>query len=300
LFPTIIILLFGVVSVWYLFLKPWDFQLYFTLKTQPGVVYQGIQDWREWNGKIINEKKIKVSEKKPWEHLKTQLELNDTTLIFNWDITRKNDSITRVKVKVTDNERKIYNRLTVPFQKTPFKKSIKENVLQLRKKIDEQAKSFRFKFIDTNSFSEVTCVTISIKSTVRKKADEMIKNVIELNMFVKDNNLGLNGNPMVFIKNWNPANDTIQFDFCFPINHPEIMPEHPGIKLKSVSMPKALKGEFYGNYSISDMAWYPLFEEAQKTGVKTTGQILEVYHNDPHSGGNDLEWKAVIYMGIED
>jgi effector-binding domain-containing protein len=61
----------------------------------------------------------------------------------------------------------------------------------------------------------------------------------------------------------------------------------------------AIKTDFYGNYSISDITWYSLAEEAKKQGYRRNNKLIEVYFNDPHSGGNELEWKAEIYMGIE-
>lgn len=300
LVQIIIFLISGFVAVWYLFIKSWDYQIFFTVKTQPGVVYQGIHDWYEWNGKTIQKGKIRVSEQEPWKHIQTVLELNDTTLTFNWDLKQKNDSVTRVKVGVSDKKRKIYNRIRVPFVNTLFEKSITKNTLLLKNNIEKTAGSFRFKFIGIDTIKEVSCVYVSTKSTVRGKAYEMMDYVILLNQFVKGNKLGLNGEPMILINKWDPAIDSIQFDFCFPILHPELMPEDPLIKLKTVSMPKALKGDFYGNYSISDMSWHRLFEEAKTANTKTTGQILEVFYNDPHSGGNDMEWKAGIFMGIED
>ena len=56
---------------------------------------------------------------------------------------------------------------------------------------------------------------------------------------------------------------------------------------------------FYGNYSITDITWYNLAEEASKLGYRHNHKLIEVYHNDPHSGGNELEWKAEIFLGIE-
>jgi hypothetical protein len=61
----------------------------------------------------------------------------------------------------------------------------------------------------------------------------------------------------------------------------------------------AIKTDFYGHYGISDITWHNLAEEAKKQGYRRNNKLIEVYCNDPHSGGNELEWKAEIYMGIE-
>jgi hypothetical protein len=50
---------------------------------------------------------------------------------------------------------------------------------------------------------------------------------------------------------------------------------------------------------MTDITWYNLAEEVKKQGYRSNNKLIEVYFNDPHSGGNELEWKAEIYMGIE-
>ena len=61
----------------------------------------------------------------------------------------------------------------------------------------------------------------------------------------------------------------------------------------------ALKTDFFGNYGLTDITWYNLAEEVKKHGYRSNNRLIEVYFNDPHSGGNELEWKAEIYLGIE-
>ena len=109
----------------------------------------------------------------------------------------------------------------------------------------------------------------------------------------------MDGNPFLVVHDWNESNDSISFDFCFPIIRISAVPEHPKIKFMSVESMDAIKTDFYGNYSITDITWYNLAEEAKKLGYRSNHKLIEVYHSDPHSGGNELEWKAEIYLGIE-
>ena len=293
---SILLLLFA--FCWYLFLKPWDYKILFTVKSPVSVVYSGIQDWHEWNGKTIHKGDIVFSEEIPWKQIKTTLVLNDTILHFDWQLKQKNDSITQVSVGISDADRKMNNRTKILFTRSVFEKSTKENVKILRNKLKELSESYNFNYTGPDSLAEIPCVYISSKSTVSEKAEEMIKNVIHLNLYVKDNQLGLNGNPMVEVKNWSPESDSIYFDFCFPVLHPERMVPDPEIKFKTISMKKAIACEFNGNYSISDLSWNLLFEKATDMNSTSTGRIVEIYYNDPHSGGNDLKWKAEIYMEI--
>lgn len=295
--PWLAVLVLAGLSVWYFFLKNWDYRIYFTVKSSPGVVYQNVRDWNIWNRRLLHDN-FQVTGRDPWKSVDTRIMLPDTTLEFHWKFRAVNDSMTRVRVSVTDPERKLENRVRLPFKKTPFKKSLFANVRDVKDKLEVVNESFGFEFVGEDAFAPTPCVYISTKSTYRGKAREMMNNVIELNQFVRENELGLDGHPFLLVHDQRFDDDTIRFDFCFPVKHPEKIPEHPFIRHKTVELDKALKGNFYGNYSISDMSWYLMAEEVEKRGAKANGIIIERYHNDPHSGGNDLKWKAEIFMGI--
>ncbi len=140
---------------------------------------------------------------------------------------------------------------------------------------------------------------MNLKSTIRGKASAMITYVSELNQFVRQNNLKLDGPPFLVIHDWNEDKDSICFDFCFPVSLSGAIPEHPKIKFMTVESMDAVKTDFHGNYSITDIAWHNLAEEAKKLGYRSNHKLIEVYLNDPHTGGNELDWKAEIYLGIE-
>ena len=204
-----------------------------------------------------------------------------------------------VRAYVSDPDRKLYNRLTVPFINTLLKTSVRGNLLDIKTRLELMLKKFHYKFTGYHHFEKKSCVYINLKSTPRGKARAMMSNVTELNQFVRQNNLELDGNPFLVVHDWNEFKDSISFDFCFPITQTDAVPEHPKIKFMTVESMDAIKTDFYGNYSITDITWYNLAEEAKKQGYRSNNKLIEVYFNDPHSGGNELEWKAEIYMGIE-
>jgi len=292
---SLVLMLF--LGSWYFFLKRWDYKVIFTVKAPQTMAYTFIKDHFDWNGKTLHKGQLVFSDEKPWKVLRSELKLDDTTrYTFDWELTVKNDSTARIVVGATKNDGQFTDRLAILFSKTAFEKDVRKNMRIIRDKINERNKEFRYSLVGKDSLPEVPCVFISSRSSVRGKADEMIKNVIALNMFVKQHELGLNGDPMVVVKNWTPKSDSIDFDFCFPISHPERIPEHPDVGLRMVSVPLGLRADYYGNYSYSDYTWSYMYEMTQKEGLKPGGQIVEVFYNDPHSGGNDLNWKAGIYL----
>jgi effector-binding domain-containing protein len=297
-FITSIVLIILIGAIAYLLNRPCDYHAHFTVKTTPDIAYFNILNWSIWNRKQAASS-IEITSKNPVKNVSQKVVLNDTTLIFNWDFKQLNDSLTMIRACVSDPDRKLFNRVTVPFMNTPFKNSVRGNLLDIKKRMEIMLKTFHYEFTGCCHFDKISCVYIALKSTPRGKARAMISNVVALNQFVTENNLELDGNPFVLIHHWNEVNDSISFDFCFPIERTDALPDHPEIKFKTVEGMDAVKTDFYGNYSISDITWYNLAEEANKLGYRSNGKLVEVYHNDPHTGGNELEWKAEIFFGVE-
>lgn len=295
---TFIILLALIGGIIFLLTRPSDYQAHFTVKTTPDIAYFNILNWDIWNRNHSNSK-IEILSKNPVWNISQKVTLIDTTLIFNWEFKKLNDSITMVRVYVSDPDRKLYNRLTVPFINTHFKNSVRGNLLDIKTRLEVMLKKFHYEFTGYHHFEKRSCICINLKSTPRGKATAMMSNVTELNQFVRKNNLELDGNPFLVVHDWNEFKDSISFDFCFPIARIDAVPEHPKIKFMMVESMDALKTDFYGNYAITDITWYNLAEEAKKLGYRSKNKLIEVYFNDPHSGGNELEWKAEIYMGVD-
>ncbi len=282
----------------FLYTRPGDYQAHFRVKTTPDVAYFSILNWETWNRNYVSAK-FDVLSKTPVSNISKKVTLRDTTLIFNWEFNKVNDSITMIRVRVSDPGRKLYNRLTAPFKNTHFRNGVRENLLDIKTRMEVTLKSFHSEFTGYRQFDKKSCVYISLKSTTRGKARAMMSNVVELNQFVRQNNLEPDGNPFLIIHDWNEFKDSIGFDFCFPIVHTLTVPEHPEIKFMTVESMDAIETDFYGNYSITDVTWYNLAEEAKKLGYRSNHKLIEVYLNDPHNGGDELKWKAEIYMGIE-
>ena len=113
------------------------------------------------------------------------------------------------------------------------------------------------------------------------------------------NKVQLNGPPFVEVTEWNVQNDSIKYDFCFPIIRSERLPEHEIVKYKRVFAKKALKATYNGNYITSDRAWYVLLEKAKAMGKEIEMRPIEYFYNNPNMGGNELEWKAEVYMPLK-
>jgi effector-binding domain-containing protein len=296
--PTAFIFLLILIGIVFLYTRPSDYQAHFNVNATPDVAYYNILKWDTWNRNESNAK-IDILSTKPVTDITQKVTQIDTTFIFKWEFKMLDDSMSEVRVYVSDPDRKFYNRLTLPFANTRFRKGVRDNLLDVKTRMELMLEKFHYKFTGYQHFEQRSCVYINLQSTLKGKARAMMSNVIELNQFVRQNNLELDGKPFLVFNNWNESKDSINFDFCFPIKRIEAVPEDPKIKFMTVDGMDAIKTDFYGNYGMTDITWYNLAEEAKKLGYQRNNKLIEVYFNDPHSGGNELEWKAEIYMGIE-
>jgi effector-binding domain-containing protein len=295
---VLIIVLIPAGAIAFLLTRPSDYQAHFTAKTVLDIAYFSILNWNSWNRNELIPK-FEILNKTPVSSVSMKVSVHDSTLVFKWKFEKVSDSITRIRVYVSDSQRKYYNRLIGRFFNTPFKNSVRSNLFDIKSRLEFLSKSVHYEFTGYSQLEKKSCVCMNLKSTIRGKAMTMLSNVTELNQFVSQNNLELNGPPFLVIYDWSELSDSIRYDFCFPVRRTDAVPENPKIKLKTIETMDAVKTDFYGNYSLTDVTWHNLAEEVKKMGHTSNHKIVEVFYNDPHAGGNELEWKAGIYMGVK-
>ena len=120
-----------------------------------------------------------------------------------------------------------------------------------------------------------------------------------MNSVLAKNNIRLDGPPFIQIEDWDMQTDSIAFNFCYPIIKSDTLPRIKGVKYKQVHGQKAIKTIFNGNYIISDRAWYAMIDYAKKNDLTIQKHPVEMFYSNPNMGGNELEWKAEIYMPLQ-
>ena len=280
------------VLVWYLFLKPNDYQITFKTKAIPGTINQTIKLWADGleNSKLVHQTNLK--------HFSHQLQFGDSIYTYEWHIKPLNDSISRVKVFITDIKNSLSNKIAIPFSETDFEKRSINTVKNLAETLKEHIKSFKVKLIGLDEIPSKYCAYISLKSTQKQKSFKMMQNYSFLNSVLAQNNIKLDGRPFIQIEDWNMKRDSITYNFCYPIIKSDSLAQIKGIKYKQVQGRKAIKAVFNGNYTISDRAWYTLIDYAKKNNLSIEKQAFEIFHTNPNMGGDGLNWKTEIYMPL--
>jgi len=280
--------------LWYLIIKPYDYLVTFKVKTSAGTINQTI---KLWNTSIANLNPVKQEN---IANLTQQIKINDSIHNYEWSISSVNDSISKVNVYVTDKEHSFANKISIPFCNTDFEKRTEQTVTDFIDKLKEHLKKIKVTVVGKDTTRSTYCAYISMKGLQIEKARGMMQNYSLLTSILSAENITMNGTPFVEITNWNTQNDSIAYNFCFPVIKSDSLPVDSRIQYKQYNGAKALKATYNGNYITSDRAWYALVDYAENNNIKIDKKPLEVFYSNPNFGGDVLKWKAEIYMPIKE
>jgi effector-binding domain-containing protein len=285
-------------GVWYFFIKDYNYKITFKTNQVPAIVYNQIIKYND--GEPSNNKVVSILNKTPFNEIQQELKSGDSVIKLNWFLSKVNDSTTLVTLKIKDEAHSLKQNFQALFFKNSFVEKRISKVQQFGKEINQEAESYKISLVTKAEMPFYNCAYISLESTVQNKAITMLKNIEVLTNYIRDNNLEIGNNPFSEITDWNIENDSIKFNFCFPINEMDNYPLNESVKIKKTIKKEALKIVYNGNYRDSDMAWYGIIEYAKSNNINIKLRPFEIYLNDPHQGGNALEWQAEIYMPINE
>lgn len=280
--------------LWYLFLKPHDYQITFKTKAIPGTINQTIKLWADGldTTELLTQTDL--------QHFAHQIQFNDSIYEYQWIVKPLNDSTSQVKVLVTDISNSLSNKIAIPFSETDFEKRTKRTVRNLMEVLKEHTENFKVTIIGIEEIPSKYCAYVSVKSSQREKAFKMMKEYPFLNSVLTKNNVELDGRPFIEVENWFIDKDSIVFNFCYPIVKSDTLPKIKGLAYKQIQERKAIKSIYNGNYLTSDRAWYAMLDYAKKNDLKIKKTPFEFFYSNPNMGGDALNWKAEIFMPLKD
>ncbi|TDE54784.1 hypothetical protein [Flavobacterium sp. GT3P67] len=281
--------------VWYLFIKETDYCISFKVKTATGTVFQGIQEWTA--AQLLKDKEhYVILEKRNFDFIKQEMKKGNVQMEYTWSIKSTNDSVTTVSVGIRDLNRSLYNKLTVPFFNTEFKQEQIRKITDFKQGLSDHLKNFKVKIDGKGSSEETFVAYINLKSVLQEKAQHMIANDASITGFLLKNKIEIIGKPYVEITKWDLDKETIDFNYCFPIDKNTKVIENEVVKFKKLSAIKGLKATYYGNFRTSDRAWFALLDYAKKKDYKLENKPLEHFLSNPFNGGEELQWETKIII----
>lgn len=285
---------------WYLFIKPEDYIIRFKAKTSPGTLFVAAEEWN-----LLNQKReeftYEITNKIPYELLQQNLKKENLNLKITWNFESINDSITQIKVGISEKNKSVYNRLTAPFYNTKFKNTSLDLIKNYKTGIDFTIKEkFKVHSIAIDTIPQFDFAYVVLKNiAMRDKAAQMMQHNSTILAFLRENNIELDGLPVISIENWNFEKNTINYKFGFQIKSKDTLPVDSMIKFGRIKSKKALRAIYNGNYIGSDKAWFSLYEYAKRRNIEVDLMPLEIFHDNPFTDGNELEWIAEVYLPIK-
>ncbi|NNJ88008.1 MAG: AraC family transcriptional regulator, partial [Eudoraea sp.] len=262
------------------------------VKANTGTINQTI---KLWNTSLENSE---LTSDVDLEHLSQRLHFKDSTHIYDWEISEVNDSISKIKIFTKDSAHSVINKIKIPFFDTDFEKRTKNTLKGFSKLLAEDLRNIKVKVVGEGELDATYYAYVSNKTTQFGKAGGMMRDFPLLDPFLVNNGVELNGLPFIEITRWDMANDSLEFNFCYPIIKNDSLPQHPDLNYATRQKQKALKAIYNGNYITSDRAWYALLDHAKRNNIKTTGLPVEVFFNNPNMGGNEINWKAEVFLPL--
>lgn len=284
-----------VAAAWYFFLKDYHYQVSFRNDRPALVIYNHIMDWPAYDRDSLEIETL--SSVSPSEIIQN-IRKADSSFTYRWEIQRKANETVKVTAYITDNDHDLIQKLKAPFGNNDFVSRSIRNTKTVARALQLKSETYKVHSIKDTVVTTNYCACLALSSTVEKKAATMLQNIGVITNYIHENSIEIDGDPFLEVTRWDQNKKEIDFNFCFPVKEKEIMPPHTSVKLKTGRKFSALKAEFNGNYRNSHYAWYYLLDHADSKGVPMDKLPLEIYLNDPHVGGDPLQWKALIFLPL--
>ena len=287
----VLLVLLGVL-IWLVFLKPSDFIAVLEAKSVTGTINHTLKTW----SRSLENSDIRQGTDQ--YHLRQELRSNDSLFVFEWGLNRENDSLTQIEVGVSLESANPLMRIRNLFSDTDFKRRSRNTILDFNEKLKEHLASFRVRIDGQASLDPTYCAYVTIENGQLEKALGMMQNYSLLTEVLLENKIELNGMPFVEVTHWDQEKEQLKYNFCYPIVKKDSLPSDGLVSFKQFKGGQYLKATYNGNYISSDRAWYALLDHAERHGVEIEEKPVEIFFNNPNMGGDELKWRADIYMPL--
>ena len=281
--------------IWYLFIKSYDYTVRFEANTFPGTINQTLKLWDQTLDTVES-----IQQQNSIYHLTQKVAFGDSVHLYDWKIRPLTDSTSKVQVNIKDLHHSFMNKIMVPFSDTDFEKRSRKTILDFMENLNDHTNRFKVTIVGEEKIPTKYVAYLPVKVAQFQKAGGMMKNSSYITQTLLNSSADFDGPPMVEITKWDNINDSLEYNFCYPIIRSDRLPLNTDIKYKRIFEKRALKAIYNGNYITSDRAWYALLDYAEKNGIEVEPKPLEVFYNNPNTGGDELSWKAEVYLPIKE
>ncbi len=289
-----IVVLLVLFVVWFMYLKQYDYNAKIKVNANIGTINQTIKAWNNTleNAEIIDQ--IKLGE------LSQDIVIIDSIFRYNWELVKKTDTTSQINIFVKLQNDDVFSRAKRLINGKELKQRNKKLILDFNDFLNSHLEAIKIKIEGETTIPEKYCAYIEIKCKQSDKAKGMMQEYPLLtSIFGASSHIKLDGDPFVEITYWDIQNDSINYNFCYPIIKNDSLPEHNILKYKKIAERKAIKAIYNGNYITSDRAWYALLDYAKTRNIPVIKKPVEIFYNNPNLGGDERNWKTEVFMPIK-
>jgi len=279
--------------LWYFLIKPFDYTIRVKSTASVGTINQSL---KSWGNRLLQNSTVEQQES--LNHLIQNITTPEHTYSYDWNLNSKNDSTTAIEIGIRSVENSFINRLKMPFSDTAFEGETKKTVLEFLAILKNHQEQFKIEIKGKKTLAASYCACVSLESKQYQKAYKMMHNFPLLNTVLEQNNIPLNGVPFIAVSDWDSETDTIVYHFCYPIIKTPALPFIKNIVYREFEGGEGIQATYNGNYITSDRAWYALLDYAEKENIEVAAKPIEFFFNNPNMGGDELRWKADIFMPL--
>lgn len=272
--------------------KPYEYKATIEVKTIPDIAGQ---TFLTWQGSLTGAELLKRKADTVFLMSMTREGQKD---LYHWQMLGVRDSLTAIELSIKADDLSLLEKAKGLFFDTKFKAFSTEQVKDFYEKLSQHLESFRLSKVEKSEIPPSFCAYVSIENEQILKARGMMENYSLLSSFILENDLTPAGRPFVEVVEWDRENNALLYNFCYPIESQEELPENEEIEYKTIAAKPALKMTFNGNYIHSDRAWYGLLHYAKLKGIALDPNPIEIFYNNPNMGGDALKWRADIFMPL--
>jgi len=284
-------------AVWFFLIKESVYTISFKADQPGGMVKEHVLRWPNSATKDLDS--IVLTDQGAGM-LQQLVHIADSTHQYKWQFTAAEAGKTQVAVDVSDPGHNFSQKWKSLFGKSDFAHRSMANTRAVQKALEIEGEKFKVHSFKDTLVEGQFCAYLPVEATTRTKARSMLYSIGFIMEYINSNGLELKGDPFLEVRSWEPGQDKLVYDFCFPINQSDSLPASETIQFKTSKSFRALKAEFNGNYNVSHRAWYYLQDHAKAEGIKVDSLATEIFLNDPHEGGDPLLWKALIFLPLEE
>jgi len=283
-----------ILGIWYFVFRAHDYVISVEVPTYPSSLYYKILESEQLCFDCKNTTQLSATI--PFRKIIHQIEIDNLPYRLEWTLAGENKK-TKLSIGVIGLKNSLSNRWKVLIRDTSFEEKFVKKITSFLEDLKNYQNTFRIASDQKNANFPVThFISDNMSCAVPKKAGLMMKSVLDVTKFLNEKNIILQGNPFSIIDDFDIEKNQINFRFCFPVPKDTKLPFGEKFSKDSLQITQSFDAQYFGNYATSNEAWLALIEEHTTPAKVDQYQFVESYLNNPHEGGDDTKWKALVYM----